>query len=39
MAVKPGVPHEGEKHRMNLFENRLPRKIFGFKGEKVTGDW
>jgi hypothetical protein len=28
-----------EEHRLRLFENRVLRRIFGSKGEEVTGDW
>jgi hypothetical protein len=28
-----------EKHKLRLFENRVLRKIFGPKGNEVTGDW
>jgi hypothetical protein len=28
-----------EEHRLRVFENRMPRKIFGPKGDEVTGEW
>jgi hypothetical protein len=28
-----------EEHRLRVFENRVLRRIFGPKGEKVTGGW
>jgi hypothetical protein len=28
-----------EEHRLREFENRVLMKIFGYKREKVTGDW
>jgi len=28
-----------EKDRLRLFENRVLRKIFGPKRDKVTGEW
>jgi hypothetical protein len=28
-----------EKRSLRLFENRLPRKISGPKGDEVTGEW
>jgi hypothetical protein len=28
-----------EEHRLRVFENRMLRKIFGTKREKVRGDW
>jgi hypothetical protein len=28
-----------EEHRLRVFENRLLRRIFGPKGDEVTGDW
>jgi hypothetical protein len=27
-----------EEHRLRLFENRVPRKIFGLKRDEVTGE-
>jgi hypothetical protein len=26
-----------EEHRLRVFENRVPRRIFGLKGDEVTG--
>jgi hypothetical protein len=28
-----------EEHRVRVFENRVPRRIFGPKMEEVTGGW
>jgi hypothetical protein len=28
-----------EEHRLSVFENRVLRKIFGPKRDKVTGEW
>jgi len=28
----------GEEHRLRVFENRVLRKIFGLKRDKVTGE-
>jgi hypothetical protein len=28
-----------EEHRLRVFENRVPRRIFGPKGDEVTGEW
>jgi hypothetical protein len=28
-----------EEHRLGVFENRLLRRIFGPKRDKVTGEW
>ena len=28
-----------EKHRLSEFENRVPRRIFRPKKDKVTGEW
>jgi hypothetical protein len=28
-----------EEHRLRMFENRVVRRIFGWKREKVTGGW
>jgi hypothetical protein len=28
-----------EEHRLRVFENRVPKRIFGTKREEVTGDW
>jgi hypothetical protein len=27
------------EHRLNVFENRVLRRIFGQKKDKVTGEW
>jgi hypothetical protein len=28
-----------EEHRLRVFENRVLRRIFGWKRDEVTGDW
>jgi hypothetical protein len=28
-----------KEHRLRVFENRLLRRIFEFKGDEVTGEW
>jgi hypothetical protein len=28
-----------EEHRLRVFENRVLRRIFGRKGDEVTGEW
>jgi hypothetical protein len=28
-----------EEYRLRVFENRVLRRIFGSKGDKVTGEW
>jgi hypothetical protein len=28
-----------EEHRLSVFENRILRRIFGPKGDEVTGEW
>jgi hypothetical protein len=28
-----------KEHRLRVFENRILRKIFGPKGDEVTGEW
>jgi hypothetical protein len=28
-----------EEHRLRVFENRVLRRIFGLKRDKVTGEW
>ena len=28
-----------EKNRPKVFKNRVPRKIFGYKRDEVTGEW
>jgi hypothetical protein len=28
-----------EEYRLRVFENRVLRKIFGLKGDEVTGEW
>jgi hypothetical protein len=29
----------GFEGTLRVFENKVPRKVFGCKREKVTGDW
>jgi hypothetical protein len=28
-----------EEHKLTVFENRMPRRIFKLKKDDVTGDW
>jgi hypothetical protein len=28
-----------EEHRLRVFENRVPRRIFGPRRDEVTGEW
>jgi len=28
-----------EKRRLRVFENRVLRRVFGTKGDEVTGEW
>jgi hypothetical protein len=28
-----------EEHRLRVFENRVPRRVFGPKRDEVTGEW
>jgi hypothetical protein len=28
-----------KEHRLRVFENRIPRRIFGPKRDEVTGEW
>jgi hypothetical protein len=28
-----------EEHRLRVFENRVPRRIYGSKGDEMTGVW
>jgi hypothetical protein len=28
-----------EEHRLTVFENRVPKRIFGLKRDEVTGEW
>jgi hypothetical protein len=28
-----------EEHRLGVFGNRAPRRIFGLKRDEVTGEW
>jgi hypothetical protein len=28
-----------EEHRLRLFDNRVLRRIFGPKGDEITGEW
>jgi hypothetical protein len=38
MDVKLALTLKGE-HRLTVFENMEPRRIFGPKRDKVTGEW
>jgi hypothetical protein len=38
MGVKLGLTLR-KGHRLRVFENRVLRKIFGLKRNKVTGEW
>jgi hypothetical protein len=33
------TPTLREEHRLGVFENRVPRRIFGPKRDEVTGEW
>jgi hypothetical protein len=33
------VAHKREELRLRVFENRMLRRIFGPKRDKVTGEW
>jgi hypothetical protein len=35
----PVVLYVREEHRLRVFENRVLRKIFGLKRDKLTGEW
>lgn len=39
MGVKLGLSYLGNEHRLRVFENRVMRRSFGPKREKVTGDY
>jgi hypothetical protein len=39
MGVKFGSLTLREEHRLRVFENRVLRRIFGPKRDKVTGEW
>jgi hypothetical protein len=41
MGVKPGLCSLAlrEEHRLEAFENRVPRRISGPKRDEVTGGW
>jgi hypothetical protein len=28
-----------EEHRLRMFENRVPREMFGLNKDEVTGEW
>ena len=38
-GVKLGFLTVRDKHKSRVFENRVLRKIFGPKRDKVTGEW
>jgi hypothetical protein len=33
------VTHLREERRLRVFENRVLRRVFGPKGDEVTGEW
>jgi hypothetical protein len=37
--VRLGVLHGGKDQRLNVFENGVPRKIFGAQRDEVRGEW
>jgi hypothetical protein len=40
--IFPSIPRSltlREEHRLRVFENRVLRRIFGLKGDEVTGGW
>jgi hypothetical protein len=39
MGTKTWYPTLREEHRLRVFENRVLRRIFGLKRDKVTGGW
>jgi len=39
MGVKLGRTNQREEPRLRVFENRMPRRIFGPKSDEVTGEW
>jgi hypothetical protein len=39
MGVKLGSLTLKEEHRLRVFENRVPRRIFGPKRDEMTGEW
>ena len=39
LDVRCGLSHSMEDHRLRVFENRVQRKIFRTKRDKVTGEW
>jgi hypothetical protein len=39
MGVKHGLLRLGEEHRLRVFENKVLRRIFGLKRDKVAGGW
>jgi hypothetical protein len=39
MGTKPGLLTLREEQRLRVFENKVPRKIFGPKRDEVTRGW
>jgi hypothetical protein len=39
MGAKLGLLTLREEHRLGVFENRVPRRIFGLKRDEVMGGW
>jgi hypothetical protein len=38
-ASETEILAQREEHRPRMFENKVLRRIFGFKIQKVTGEW
>jgi hypothetical protein len=39
MGVKLGILTSREEHRLKIFKNRVLRKIFRLKRDKIIGGW
>jgi hypothetical protein len=39
MGVKLGLWHKRKEHRLRVFQNRVPRILFGPKRDEVIGEW
>jgi hypothetical protein len=37
--VRKFVAHNESGRRLRVFQNRVLRKLFGFKKDEVTGEW